>query len=253
MRKDPESSKPVLEKVRGSRLIYIKEAAAGPVCGDTLKNILDPRDAGVTARHNCNKKGESTEFPVTWSILSVGQSPVHLRPGEADTGGGGKISELNTHREFVAAPDVHNPRHAQADQGLANDVLRGAMDAELLFWTQGPYQTLLPDVCKSRSILPKPAIVKVAEAEHKSDTVVDQLMRWICRNLEVATVETATPYTEIMAAAWQIPGVDEHVLTAAGLGLPARHKHGKRHEVERYVAMVACASGTAPVLVRLRG
>lgn len=223
LREDPESSKPVLNALAGSRLLYVKEAAGKPIVGETLKSILDNRDAGVSARANSAARGDSMEVAITWSILSCSQHALKLAESDTDTGIRGKVVEVHTMREFVAEADPQNPRQAVADQGIMNGARQGFFSGELFVWAQALYGTLLQDVCTSRAILPRPACVHDLEIAAMATTAVAKLRAWAITYLVHCREADAPGFVEVdnaAKAAMTAQGVkvDAHVFTAAGFG-----------------------------------
>ena len=105
LREDAQASQPVTATFRGKKLISFKEFSESPIQPETLKNILDPQDGNVDARHNNNKLGELTAFPITFVLSGCGNQAItlHSTPGK-DNGCGGKIHEIRTNYNLSRAP-----------------------------------------------------------------------------------------------------------------------------------------------------
>jgi hypothetical protein len=107
-RADGDSSRPVTAQLAGCKLCIPKEVPVRPIVAESLKAILDPRDAAVCARHNHSGKKDSSIFTVTWTIVLVSQGTIEQGGGDQDCGVLDKIAELRPPFEFCAEPQGDN-------------------------------------------------------------------------------------------------------------------------------------------------
>jgi hypothetical protein len=164
LREDAQASQPVTATFRGKKLISFKEFSESPIQPETLKNILDPQDGNVDARHNHNKLGELTAFPITFVLSGCGNQAItlHSTPGK-DNGCGGKIHEIRTNYNLVACPDEFDPTQRLCDTSTPTRCREGEYDGELFFWARMMYKTIMPDVCKTRHMTPLPPTLILGE------------------------------------------------------------------------------------------
>ena len=158
----------------------------------------------MDARHNNNKPGDVTGFPVTFVMTGCGNASVRIQaPGGGDHGCGDKVNELSTHYNLVAEPSPSNPRDRRADTDLPELSRTGALDAELFYWARCMYQTITEDVCTSRHMQPLPPSVQHNEAERGCGQLphAQRLSDWFDTHTEACLPAAATPTKQMKKAA----------------------------------------------------
>ena len=80
LRDDANASLPVTAQFRSKKFVSFKEIPALPIEPETLKNSLDPQDGNMDARHNNNKPGEITGFPISFVMSGCSNSSVQVMP-----------------------------------------------------------------------------------------------------------------------------------------------------------------------------
>jgi hypothetical protein len=78
LRDDAESSNPVTASFAGKKFVSFKEIPAKSLEPETIKNLMDPNDGNVDARHNHSKPGDITGFPVTMVMSGCKNSAISL-------------------------------------------------------------------------------------------------------------------------------------------------------------------------------
>jgi hypothetical protein len=186
-----------------------------------LKNILDPQDGNVDARHHNNKPGEITSFPISFVLTGCGNQSISLASAVGkDNGCGGKVHEIRTNYNLVAVPDPTNKTQRLCDTTLPTRARQGEFDGELFFWARVMYKTITADVCKTRHMSPVPPTLVVSE-DVMSTTVVTAILKWFDINTVVSTRELSTPICDIMKRVVQdinVGSIDSAVWSACGLG-----------------------------------
>jgi hypothetical protein len=221
LRDDAQAGQPVTNSFRGKKLISFKEFAETPIQPETLKNILDPQDGNVDARHHNNKPGEITSFPISFVLTGCGNQSISLASAVGkDNGCGGKVHEIRTNYNLVAVPDPTNKTQRLCDTTLPTRARQGEFDGELFFWARVMYKTITADVCKTRHMSPVPPTLVVSE-DVMSTTVVTAILKWFDINTVVSTRELSTPVCDIMKRVVQdinVGSIDSAVWSACGLG-----------------------------------
>jgi hypothetical protein len=218
---------------------------------ESLKAILDPRDAAVCARHNHSGKKDSSIFTVTWTIVLVSQGTIEQGGGDQDCGVLDKIAELRPPFEFCAEPQEDNPRQRKADPALADAADAGALSGELFWWACKLFPTITRDVCRGRNLEPAPPSCVAVRNEKGEDHMVKRVRAWMDENLEHCAERNVTPVPELHERlAASLGKVDPSCRSAAGLG-PRRYQF--RHAGGR-ISYYRCSLKGAPAgPVRVKG
>ena len=169
-RDDAEASKPVLAQCRGCKCVTPKEQVAEELRPVTLKTFVAGPDVNVSARHNNNGKDDETSFPITWKVLTQGNSDLRYSR-KADDGLAGKVVEMRPPNAFLGEDefDNNNLRHRHANNNLSSAAAKGAFVPEMLAWSRALACTLQQPICDGRNILPvPPAYVSISNDEKQA-------------------------------------------------------------------------------------
>jgi hypothetical protein len=221
LRDDAEAAQPVTNTFRGKKLVNLKEFPGRPLQPETLKNLLDPQDGNVDARHHNNKPGDITSFPVTFVLTGCGNQSISVASIEGkDNGCGGKVHEMRTNYNLVADPDKTDPTQRLCDTTIPTRVRQGEFDGELFFWARVMCKTITNDVCKTRHMAPLPASLAVSE-DVVSSKLVNDILKWFDLNTVACTREESSPCCDIIKLVGpdiKVGSIDSAVWSACGLG-----------------------------------
>ena len=183
----------------------------------------------MDARHNSNKLGELTSFPITFVLSGCGNQSItlHSTPGK-DNRCGGKIHEIRTNYNLVACPDEFDPTQRLCDTSTPTRCREGEYDGELFFWARMMYKTITPDVCKTRHMTPLPPTLILGEDELASK-LVRNIKTWFDKNTAAWEPIDATPPCIIVRAVTKALGrIDGTVWAACGMG--DKHQAAPPHQ-----------------------
>jgi hypothetical protein len=247
LRDDGNASNPTTNQFRGKKLISFKEMVSRPIEPETLKNVLDPADGFVDARHNNSQQNEITGFPITFVLVGCGNSSIKVKTtsGE-DHGCGGKIHEIMTGYNLVAAPDRDNPRERKCDTSVPGLSRTGAFDAELFFWSRAMYKTIKGDVCASRHMTPLPPSIAAMQAEtHDQLSTADRVRKWLDDHTVPCIPADATDWTVLRPMiVTQLGEIDNTIW--AECALQPKHQgryRSKAAKIDRFYVLHAHAKG----------
>jgi hypothetical protein len=253
-RADSNASLPVLAGCRGAKLLVPKEQPKAHLNPDAVRSLLDGRDVDVAARHNFSLRGEQTTFPVTWTIIVQSHGSIEVAHDEYELNN--KIVELRPPFEFVD-PDkvIPHTRMRPADREMADRVLDGSLDSELLTWAMAMFPLLDRDVCPNRSIEPRPTVILQNAEEVMENSQLHSCREWLTQHCEhVQNSRDASPFSAVKKAMKAALGnINESTFTALNLGARAktRHRRGPQSDhFEYFNAPLPSDPTVAPIRLR---
>jgi hypothetical protein len=246
LRDDGNASNPTTNQFRGKKLISFKELVSKPIEPETLKNVLDPADGYVDARHNNSRPDEITGFPITFVLAGCGNTSVRVKttPGQ-DHGCGGKIHEITTCFSLVAAPTENNPLERLCDTSIPGQSRAGEYDGELFYWACAMYQTITPDVCKARHMMPLPPSVVETSRILAAESQADLVKQWVLKKTVPCAPQDATDWNILRALIEQDLGsIDGAVWAECGMiqRMMGRFRN-KPQKIDRYHVLFADTPG----------
>jgi len=221
LRDDAESSSPVTATLAGKKFVSFKEIPAKPFQAEMIKNLMDPQDGNVDARHNISKLDDVTSFPVTMVLSGAKNSSVQVACANGvDTGCDQKISEVDCGYNLVGNPDPRNVTQRLADVNIPELCSSGALDGEMFFWAKHMYTTIEPSVCKTRHMAPLPRGI-VANFKRQSPggstNLKERLIEWFDDNTQPCHPKDALTIADMQSKIEMSLGkLDATVFSAAG-------------------------------------
>ena len=121
-RDSANASRPVINQLRGKKLVSFREVPKKPLIPSTMKELMDHTDGRLEARHNNSREHEDTSFRINFVMMATGNStPTIATHGDEEHGMDGKIYQLRTDFKLVPNPVADNERQADPDLVTATE------------------------------------------------------------------------------------------------------------------------------------